>query len=191
MLDFVLVTKFLSDLVSCGTGIHLMALPSDTRKEKFHNAYFRAVLAVAGANFATPDWDCGIDYYITWPAINSRGKFAPTGNIVFCQLKASKNCTIDGDEVVYKLDAEAYNELIEIDALTILVLMHLPETERDWLVVDECAMCMRYSCYWKEIVGETTDNSSKITVRIPRNQVFDPEAVQYLLSQAEQDVGRG
>ena len=173
-------------------GKSLMSLPSNTMKEKLQNAYFRAVLAKAGANFATPDWDCGIDFYITSPQINTRGKFSPTGNIVLCQLKASKNCKVVGDEVVYQLDAEAYNKLIELeDALGILVLLHLPEEEEEWLIVDESAMCIRYCCYWMEVAGETTDKSSTITVKIPRNQVFDPEAVNHLLNRVSQDTGSG
>lgn len=167
-----------------------MSLPSSTKKEKLQNAYFRAVLAVAGANFATPDWDCGIDVYITSPTVNKRGRFAPTGNIVLCQLKASKDCRLDGDEVVYPLDAEAYNKLVELeDARGILILLHLPDDESEWLVVDNHAMCIRYCCYWKEISGESTKNSSTITVRIPKRQVFDPEAVNYLLSSVSQDAG--
>ena len=166
-----------------------MSLPSNTMKEKLQNAYFQAVLAVAGANFATPNWDCGIDVYITSPTVNARGRVAPTGNIVLCQLKASKNCKLDGDEVVYALEAEAYNKLVELEgARGILILLHLPEDENEWLIVDEHAMCIRYCCYWKEISGKTTENSSTITVRIPKSQVFNPEAVNYLLGSVSRDA---
>lgn len=166
-----------------------MSLPQGNKQEELQRAWFRAVVAKAGANFAILNWDNGIDFYITATKMSSRGTIIPTSNIVICQLKSSKNCEIRENDVVYKLDAEAYNKLAELeDSLAILLLLHLPEKEEDWLTVDDCALCIRYCCYWLEVPNEVTQKTSKITVKIPKHQVFDPQAVHELLDRARQDV---
>lgn len=162
-----------------------MSLPQGNKKEEMQRAYFRAVVAKAGASFYVPNYDCGADFILTSLHVNTRERIAPTSKLVFCQLKASDDCEMKGDEVIYELKAEAYNKLAELDeVLSILLLLHLPENEEEWLAVDENAMCIRNCCYWFEVPNKTTENTSTITVKIPKHQVFDPEAVYDLLERA-------
>lgn len=168
-----------------------MSLPQGNEKEEMQQAYFRAVVAKAGASFYVPSYDCGADFVLTTPYINPRGRVAPTTKMVFCQLKASVDCEIIEGEVVYKLDAEAFNKLAELDnVLAILLLLHLPRDEEKWLAVNQCEMCIGACCYWYEVPKVITDNKSKITVKIPTDQVFDPKAVHNLLEQSTPNIDR-
>ena len=168
-----------------------MSIPQGNKKEEMQLAYFRAVVAKAGASFYVPNYDCGADFILTTPYVNPRGNIAPTTKMVFCQLKASDECEIKEGRVVYELKAESYNKLAELDdVLAILLLLHLPTDENDWLTVNQSAMCIKRCCYWYEVPKEITGNKYTFTVKIPTSQVFDPQAVQHLLEQSVQDFDR-
>ena len=162
-----------------------MSLPSGNRKEELQIAWFRAVVAQAGASFYVPNYDCGADYVLTTSHVNARGRVAPTTQQVFCQLKASQNCRVTDSTITYDFDAEGYNKLAELDdVLSILLLLHSPEYEDDWLEVRASAMCIRNCCYWWIVPNEATDNRSTIAVPIPLAQRFDEVAVRHLLEQS-------
>ena len=167
-----------------------MSLPQGNKKEELQRACFRAVVAQSGASFYIPNYDCGADYVLTTPYVNQRGRTAPTAKMVFCQLKASQDCSIQNNAIAYELDAEAYNKFAELaGVLAILVLLHLPKNEEEWLTIDQTAMCIRNCCYWYEVPKEITLNNSTITVKIPLAQVFDPPAVHRLLDQSVRSFG--
>lgn len=168
-----------------------MSLPQGNKKEEMQLAYFRAVVAKAGASFYVPNYDCGADFVLTTPFVNKRGKTAPTTKMVYCQLKASDDCEERKDKIVYELNAESYNKFAELPGvLAIILLLHLPKIEDEWLEVDRNAMCIRHCCYWYEVPKVTTDNKYTITIKIPTNQVFDPHTVPWLLEQSMQKTDR-
>ena len=164
-----------------------MSLPQGNKQEELQRAYFRAVVAQAGASFYVPNYDCGADFILTTTQVNARGKVAPTSQLVFCQLKTYKNSDLGSSHLKYELCAEAYNKLAELDnVLAILLLLHLPENEEDWLLVSQNALCIRKCCYWYIVPKITTQNTRSITVTIPTDQVFDPSAVHNLLEKSRQ-----
>ena len=111
--------------------------------------------------------------------------------MVYCQLKASDDCEIKEDKVVYELKAESYNKFAELDGvLAIILLLHLPKNEEEWLLVDQSAMCIKHCCYWYDVPKETTDKQYTITIKIPTNQVFDPQTVHWLLEQSTKNIDR-
>ena len=180
-----------TDVLAHHTGIAFMSLPQGNKKEEMQRAYFRAVVAKAGASFYVPNYDCGADFVLTTPYINPRGKTAPTTRMVFCQLKASDDCEVKEGKVVYELKAESYNKFAELhNVLAIILLLHLPKNEEDWLLVDQSAMCIKHCCYWYEVPKVTTDNTCTITIKIPTHQVFDPNAVDWLLEKSPQNIDR-
>lgn len=168
-----------------------MSLPQGNKKEEMQRAYFRAVVAKAGASFYIPNYDCGADFVLTTPFVNQRGRTAPTTKTVYCQLKASDDCELRKDKVVYELNAESYNKFAELPGvLAIILLLHLPKVEDEWLTVDNSALCIKNCCYWYEVPKEITENKCTITVKIPIDQVFDPRAVHDLLERSMLNIDR-
>ena len=165
-----------------------MAIPLDHMKERLHFAYVRAVVARAGATCRPYyDDDYGIDARITAIKLRANGKPGPTSVGFECQLKATTTWEIKDDQIVYDLDADAYNKLVELeDMFGILILLRLPDDPDSWLNVSEDIMCMRHCCYWKLLTGETTTNTGTKRIFIPRQQLFNPQAVTDLLEQVRQ-----
>ncbi|MDE2820344.1 MAG: DUF4365 domain-containing protein [Chloroflexota bacterium] len=168
-----------------------MPLPPSLVKQELHFAYFRAVVADAGATAATPTPDIGIDFIVSGARIRNETKYAPTGLSFFCQLKSTIDWTIRGDDVVYAVEADAYNKLAELEkGLGILIVYALPQHGISPLTVDESCLQLRKCCYWYHIPREPTLNTSSITIKIPRTQLFDRNAVARLLELDRMDAYR-
>ncbi|MCX6038365.1 MAG: hypothetical protein NTW99_10845, partial [Chloroflexi bacterium] len=59
----------------------------------------------------------------------------------------------------------------------------------EWLVCTENCLELRHCCYWIFLEGDPTPNTSSKRVSIPRNQIFDPNAVTSLLDRLRQNKG--
>ncbi len=159
-----------------------MPIPPDLAKQELQFAYFRAVVADAGATAASPTPDIGIDFIVSGARIRDESTYAPTGLSFFCQLKSTTNWKIRGDHFVYTVEAEAYNKLAELEkGLGILIVYALPSDGTEPLSVTEAVLQLRKCCYWYRIPREPTSNTSSTTIYIPRTQVFDHHAVTHLL----------
>ena len=159
-----------------------MPIPPNLAKQELNNAYFLAVVADAGATAAKPTPDIGIDFIVSGARIRNETKFAPTGLSFFCQLKSTTDWNIRDDYFVYKVKADAYNKLAELEkGLGILIVYALPQHGENPLTVDESCFQLRKCCYWYHIPREPTPNSSSITIEIPTTQLFDRNAVEHLL----------
>lgn len=111
------------------------------------------------------------------------------------QLKASKNWTIDGDFISYALEAKTYNDLVTRHAESkqnfyalpkILILLCLPDESCDWMSVDHTCLTLRDCCYWYAIEsGEETENTSSITIKIPRENILNPEKLNELVNKCK------
>ena len=169
-----------------------MPIPPNLVKQELHFAYFRAVVADAGATAAPPTPDIGIDFIVSGARIRNETKFAPTGLSFFCQLKSTTDWKIRGDYVVYEVNADAYNKLAELEkGLGILIVYALPQHGMSPLMVDESCLQLRKCCYWYHIPREPTLNCSSITIEIPRTQLFDRNAVAHLLELDRTDAYSG
>lgn len=160
-----------------------MPIPPDLAKQELHFAYFRAVVADAGATAATPTPDIGIDFIVSGARIRNETKFAPTGLSFFCQLKSTTEWKIRGDDFVYEIkEVDAYNKLAELEkGLGILIVYALPQEGENPLSVDESRLQLRKCCYWYRVPRKPTLNTGSITIEIPRMQLFDRNAVAQLL----------
>ena len=163
-----------------------MSLPLNYKMEHLHFAYVRAVVAKAGANCTRPENDYGADLIINKVQPKSGGGFTDTGFLFQCQLKATTNLKVEDDYVVYDMKAAAYNKLVEWEGgLMILIVFKLPKDEQEWLSVTEDILCMKDCCYYW--IPESSTNKSSKRIRIPKNKLFDPQAVTDLLKRVRRD----
>ena len=155
-------------------------------KERLSYAYVHAVVARAGATCQPYQQDYGSDARISAIRARLNGGYAKSANGFECQLKATTAWQIREQTVVYDLDAKAYNKLVELeDMFGILILVCLPADETDWLRVAESALSLRKCCYWIHLTGETVSNASAKRIWIPRQQLFDTDAVTQLLARVD------
>jgi len=69
-----------------------------------------------------------------------------------------------------------------------LIVIVLPENDADWLSHSEEELILRHCGYWASLAGlSDTDNASSVTVRIPRTQQFNPDALHALMQAANQE----
>jgi hypothetical protein len=161
-----------------------MPLPQTHIQERLSMAYIRAVVASAGANFTSVgESDFGIDCYIALVTMMEDGSsFTQTGHLLQAQVKSTTNWIEKDEFLLYDLEAKAYNKLVAFESKTaILIVLKLPKNEKEWLKCTEDCMELQNCCYWVILDGPQTTNTSSIRIPIPRKQIFDPNAVSYLL----------
>lgn len=158
-------------------------------EEGLSRAYVAAAAARAGINVGVPLHDYGVDG--TFSKIGSKaGRRLDTGVKLDYQLKASKNWRIDGETILYDLEAKTYNDLVErsrggSSVPMVLIFLCLPGETLDWLDINEERLLMRKCCYWVYPTGLPTNNRRTVTIHIPRNQLLTPAAIAELLDQVK------
>jgi hypothetical protein len=156
-------------------------------KERLSVAYLIGVAARAGCQLNEPKIDQNrIDATIS--AISgSRAK-------IDIQIKATTKDCLDGDAAFFDLDVPTYDALRSehVQFAQLLVILHLPKDPLDWLTVDEQALTLRRCAYWKDLRGApAVDNSTSVRVRLPRSQIFGPDALRDLICRAETKARAG
>lgn len=165
-------------------SIFVMSIPQSHMQEHLSKAYVRAVVARAGAKLdisESPEY--GSDGIIKEVRTLSDGKYQDTGWLFHFQIKSTTTSEIKGDFVSYAMEAKAYQKLVTWQGTTfcILILFRLPKSLEKWLRLDEEQLCLSHCCYWDIITTPPTVNSSSKTIKIPRTQIFNPDAVKKLL----------
>jgi hypothetical protein len=154
------------------------------RKEQFSHAYVRAVAAVAGFAIARPEVDDdSIDMTLSGRSIDG----IPCRPKIDLQLKCTAGDVIRGDQVVYTLKRKNYDELTLTDLLAprLLVVVLVPESEEEWLRHSEDELALRRCGYWVSLRGEPeTANQTRVTVYLPRANVFDVAGLRGLMGRA-------
>jgi Domain of unknown function (DUF4365) len=102
------------------------------------------------------------------------------------------NYSILPEEIAYDLDVKNYNDLIERRLSNsgipcILLLKTLPQNQDDWLATSEESLVLGGCCYWVYLDGKMSQNSKTVRIRIPREQVFSPVSLQWMLDNL--DIG--
>lgn len=149
-------------------------------KESLSRAY---VTAVVGRSRHKLNWnsefDYGVDGYVR--IIEKRG----TRHYVDFQSKTTTKWTLEGAEIVYDLEADAYNDLVSragTGALPfLLVLLCIPKDEAVWLDVSADRLILQKCAYWLQLDGVLTSNEATKRVRIPTANVFTPQSVADIL----------
>lgn len=170
-----------------------MTMPIQNIEESLSVSYVSAVAAKAGASLDIPSRDFGVDVGIREivKIVDDNGNISlvPWPVAFDCQLKATKNWEDKDDKIVYAIDVNTYNKLIhrQNHSITpcILVLLCLPKEEKDWLSITENELILRKCCYYYIIKGDPTDNTSTITIRIPKENLFTPDAVNDLIEKSK------
>lgn len=120
-------------------------LPRNLRQEALSRTDVRAIAARAGVVCVDATQDFGIDFYLRVVTYQDRrdSDFGPELDV---QLKSTTRAEMNDAEVIYDLEARAYNLLREPRVPgwpRILVLLVLPEDKSQWLTrVDPEAVCL-------------------------------------------------
>ena len=169
----------------------LSHMPFETREEQFSKAYVWALAARAGLNIYEGKCDFGVD--ISFRRVRDREnpqRYVDMGPEIplLCQLKASTQCELRGDDIVYDLKAKNYNDLVN-SSNSVLILLWLPENIEDWIVYQENCMHLFKRAYYYKIKDliETSNKYTK-TIYIPKTQVLTEEALLQLVDQAQRWV---
>lgn len=170
-----------------------MSLPSNHKMELLHVAYVHAVVASAGTTCDPPKKDLGIDLRVIDTRHSKQRGYYDAGVAFNCQLKATTNCEVRGDYVVYDMDVRSYNKLVDWNGIgfVILIVFRLPKNEQEWFNLSEDVLCMKHCCYWTQLTGGKSTNSSSVRIKIPKNQLFDTQTVIELIERARQDKRHG
>jgi Domain of unknown function (DUF4365) len=75
--------------------------------------------------------------------------------------------------------------LTKILVQRILVVVHVPESEEEWLRQTEDELSMRRCGYWVSLCGRPeATNPYKVTVHLPRTNIFDVAGLRGLMGRA-------
>ena len=159
-------------------------LSPNHRKEALSRAYVSGVAAGAGYTFGPPDFDLdGVDVQV-----RAGGKMRPMLDI---QLKATTRLKPVGkDKLHYPLRRRNYDLLIEKTMVPrVLVVLDLPQDEKQWISTSPEELVMRRSAYWACIKGlAKTTNKKTVTIEIRKQDRFDIEGLKNLMNRARQGV---
>ena len=150
------------------------------REEALSRAYVRAVAAYAGYVTSECDFDRdGVDL-----RINAGGAMRPAIDL---QLKATINLAESRDGR-YRFPLLRRNYVLlrdETQTPRLLVVLDLPKDEDQWMTMTTEEMVLRRCAYWLSLRGyPETDNTSSITVYIPRQNVLDVDSLRGLMERS-------
>ncbi|NEQ97955.1 MAG: DUF4365 domain-containing protein [Cyanothece sp. SIO2G6] len=169
-------------------------LPQQQIEEFLSWSHIRAVAGYAGVSISIPDWDSGVDGTFRRLAVRGARRF-PCGYALDFQLKASKNCQIEPEHIVYDLAVKTYNDLIirrnSLQTIgCLLILKCLPHNSTQWIESNEYGLLLAGGCYWEYLQEEVSTNKESVRIRIARSQQFTPTALRNPLDQLETGTWR-
>jgi len=166
-------------------------LTQQHRQEALSRAYIHAVTGKLGLNCLFYNFDYGIDVTVS-SLFRYEGRIEESGFKLDIQAKSSINATVKDDYVHYALEVRAYDMLrrIECGCPRILVLLLLPEDEKEWLDQNEERLILRKCAYWASLKGrgELDKNQTRVTIRIPRVNLFTVEGLREIMIKVERGV---
>jgi hypothetical protein len=149
-------------------------------KERLSLAYVTAVAARAGCEVR--------EFHVQRNALDvTISAIAGTLAKIDVQLKSTSNDCIEDDYVFFDLDVATYDKLrtTQIQSAQLLVVFVLPANNAEWLAMNEEALILKKSAYWQCFQGaQAVSNAVKLRVRLPRAQIFGPEALRDLMARA-------
>lgn len=160
--------------------------PAETwRMEQFCRAYVQAIAASAG---------CQI---LTWSADNERidatlarhTELATVrGARLDIQLKATATRCRRATYVGFPIDLATYDALRPTNVMVprILVVLLMNQTVSEWTHHTETRLALRRCAYWASVRGAAPiANRASKTIRLPRTQVFDAQALDAIFTTIE------
>jgi Domain of unknown function (DUF4365) len=165
-------------------------LPQQSIEEQLSLAHVQAIAAQTGVSMSYFNLDYGIDGTFRSIIRTQGSRYVTSGAAIDFQLKASINCLIEPEHIVCDLEVKTYNDLIDrrINGRgsivpCILLLKVLPTDPINWLSVSEESANLKGGCYWDYLSGRISNNNRTVRIRIPRNQLFSPEPLQWMFNQ--------
>lgn len=162
-------------------------LTQQTIEEKLSLNHVQAIAWQAGVGISDFQADYGVDG--TFRPVSIRGSRRMTEGIALdFQLKASVNCIVEPQNIVYDLEVKTYNDLIDrrnngATIPCILLLKLLPPDPNNWLTISEDSLNLNGGCYWAYLSGTMSTNTKTVRIRIPREQLFSTESLHWMLNQ--------
>jgi len=159
-------------------------MTEEQQKEQLSVAYVRAVAAVARVNTYKPEVDDdSVDIGFCARLVRDRAQ-RPR---LEAQLKCTSSIAEDAANFRFALKVKNYDDLRIDDVVPrVLIVMVVPDAPADWLAQSAEEMVLRKSAYWVSLTGQPeTDNTTTITVAVPKNQRFDVAALRTLLEMEE------
>lgn len=158
------------------------------QEEGLSAAFLTAIAAKAGIllELKSAQVDYGVDASIQ-EVVKYGNKLRGSGHRIDVQMKSSVKWSVSGGEVVYDMEAHAYNDLVHRcleprAAPLIVMLLCLPPDAKQWLSCTPKQMVARHCCYWFHTKGPHTKNTATQRVRIPTNQLVTPDNLKNLLT---------
>jgi hypothetical protein len=157
-------------------------MDTNTRKEMFSYAYVKAVASVAGYSVEVKSRsmdNVGVDLTVEMPG--------ETEEFLFPRFDAQVKCTsslsiIHEKSIKFSLPVKNYKNLISTKSLVpqILIVVMVPEKVSDWIDISEESILMKKCGYWVSLKGQSsTQNSTNITVELPRENTALPVVMRY------------
>lgn len=156
-------------------------LTSNDREEALSWAYVRAVAVSVGYTVSQEDFDRdGIDV-----RIHAGGWLSPSIGLQLKATVALGAIRSDGN-YRYSLPMRNHERLVKPSQIPrYLAVLGLPTEEVDWLSVSPDRLVMRRCAYWVSLAGKPEiANQNSVTVGIPENNRFDPDALMQLLERS-------
>jgi len=164
----------------------------DTQIEELLSwAHIQAVAWRAGVSISIPERDFGVDGTFRQLTVLGSRRF-PSGQALDFQLKASKQCMLESNDIVYDLEVKTYNDLVVRNASKhaipcVLLLKVIPIDSGLWIDTSEEGLLIRGGCYWAYLEGKPSTNKNTVRIHIPRTQQFTPACLINLLKNLLQE----
>jgi len=159
------------------------------KKEEFSRAYVCALAAPLGfnrVNFGVDDDSADIGFKAKY-GVN----FIVRNPQIDFQLKCTEITFKDDGYLHFPLKIKNYDDLRGTNQAhpKYLVVLCVPEDEKDWVEVKPEELILRYSAYWFSLKNEPSiNNKNSVTIRIPKQQKFDKDTFKMLMDEASKGI---
>jgi Domain of unknown function (DUF4365) len=168
----------------------MKALSPPNIESELSYAYLHAVASHAGMACSVANRHAdnnGVDASLTaW------GPFASGGYLTEISINVQLKATItdpadDGTHLSYFLKGtDRYDDLrsVTVSIPRILIVLFLPPNPVDWMKQSDEQLALCRCAYWQSLRGApATSNASGTTVKLPKNQMFNAQALHQLAAQ--------
>jgi hypothetical protein len=155
----------------------MTTMDDNTAKEQFSRAYVRAVGVGAKAEAMQPETDRdSVDLIIK--------KVGSLGEQLDLQLKCTADPVPQSGDLSFALPIKNYNDLRKATATPrLLVVVYVPTDLNEWFDCSEEHLLLRRCGWWLDLRGmPDSNNTASVTVTLPRENRFTPEALNALFS---------
>jgi hypothetical protein len=154
----------------------------DEQKQQYTMAYVRAVAAAAGFSATRPDVDDdSVDLIIG----QTGGRGMLRSPQLHVQVKGTSIEQASTIEISQLIKRKNYDDLRAENLVNpkLLISVVVPKDPLDWLQQSEQELILRQCGYWMSLrKREPTENTSGITVKLPRTQIFGVVQLQELMA---------